>query len=48
MAEGIAFFALYKSGILMIPYKADDFSLFIGLPDEISKKLPGIVIQFRS
>ena len=36
--EGIAFYALYK---------ADDFCLFIVLPDEIYKKLPGIVIQFR-
>ena len=27
--------------------KADDFCLFIGQSDEISKKLPGIVIQFR-
>ena len=33
--EGIAFFALHKSRVLIIPYKADDFCLFIGLPDEI-------------
>ena len=33
--EGIAFYALYKSKVLIIPYKADDFCLLIGLPDEI-------------
>ena len=37
MVEGIAFFALHKSKVLIIPCKADDFCLFIGLPDEISK-----------
>ena len=35
MVEGIAFYALYKSGVLIIPYKPDDFCLFIQLPDEI-------------
>ena len=35
MVEGIAFYALYKSRVLIIPCKADDFCLFIGLPDEI-------------
>ena len=35
MVEGIAFYALYKSRVLIIPCKADDFYLFIGLPDEI-------------
>ena len=35
MVEGIAFYALYKSRELAIPFKADDFCLFIGLPDEI-------------
>ena len=35
MVEGIAFYALYKSTMLIIPGKADDFCLFIGLPDEI-------------
>ena len=35
MVEGIAFYALYKSRVLMISCKADDFCLFIGLPDEI-------------
>ena len=35
MVEGIAFYALYKSRVLVIPCKADDFCLFIGLPDEI-------------
>ena len=35
MMEGIAFYALYKSRVLIIPCKADDFCLFIGLPDEI-------------
>ena len=39
MVEGIAIYAQYKS----MPCKADDFCLFIGLPDEIS---PSIVIQF--
>ena len=47
MVEGIAFYALYKSRVLLIPFKADDFCLYIGLPDEILKKSPGIVIQFR-
>ena len=46
MVEGIAFNALYKSRVLKIPCKADDFCLFIGLPDEISKKSPAIVIEF--
>ena len=35
MVEGIAFYALYKSRMLVIPCKAGDFCLFIGLPDEI-------------
>ena len=35
MAEGITFYALYKPRVLIIPCKADDFCLFIGLPDEI-------------
>ena len=47
MVEGIAFYALYKSRILIIPSKADDFRLFIGLPEGIKKKFFGIVIQFR-
>ena len=34
MMEGIAFYALYKSRVLIIPCKADDFCLFIELPDE--------------
>ena len=46
MVEGIAFYALYKLRLLIIPCKADDYCLFIGLPDEIYKKAPGIVIQF--
>ena len=37
MIEGIAFYALYKSRVLIIPWKADDCYLFIGLPAEISK-----------
>ena len=48
MVEGITFYApLYKSRVLVILCKADDFCLFIRLPDEIYKKSPGIVIQFR-
>ena len=47
MVEGIAFCALYKTRVLIIPCKADDFYLFIELPDEIENKLPGIVSQFR-
>ena len=47
MVEGVAFYALYKSRVLIIHCKADDFCLFIGLPDEIEKKSPGIVIQFK-
>ena len=35
MVEGIAFYALHKSRVLIVPCKADDFCLFIGLPDEI-------------
>ena len=35
MLKGIAFYSLYKSRVLIIPCKADDFRLFIGLPDEI-------------
>ena len=38
MVEGIAFYALHKSRVLIIPCKADDFCLFIELPDEIYKK----------
>ena len=37
MVEDIAFCALYKSRVLIILYKADDFCLFIRLPDEIIK-----------
>ena len=46
MVKGIAFYALLKSRVLTIPCIAGDFCLFIGLPDEILKKSPGIVIQF--
>ena len=45
--ESIAFYALYKSRVLIIPYKADDSCLFIGLPDEIYKKAQSIVIQLQ-
>ena len=38
MAEGIAFYALNKSSVLIIPCEADDSCLFIALPDEIYKK----------
>ena len=37
MVEGIAFYALHKSRVLIIPGKADGFCLFIGLPEEIYK-----------
>ena len=43
MVEGIAFYALNKSRVLIILCKADDFCLFIKLPDEIKKMSPGIV-----
>ena len=46
MMEGIAFYALYKSKGLIILYNANDSYLFIGLPDEIFKEAPVIVIQF--
>ena len=46
MVEGIAFYALHKSRVLIIPCKLDDSCLFIELPDEIYKKASGIVIQF--
>ena len=35
MVKSIAFYALHKSRVLIIPCKADGFRLFIGLPDEI-------------
>ena len=35
MVEGITFYALCKSRVLILPCKADGFCLFIGLPDEI-------------
>ena len=47
MVESILFDTLYKSRVLIIPCKADDLCLFIELPDDIYKKSPGIVIQFR-
>ena len=34
MVEGIVFYALYKWKVLIVLCKADDFCLFIGLPDE--------------
>ena len=37
MVDCIAFYALYKSRMLIIPYKADDFCLFIGLSDQIQR-----------
>ena len=37
MVEGIVFYALYKSRVLIIPCKAEHFCLFIGLPNEIKK-----------
>ena len=46
MVEGIAFYVLYKSKVLIISCKVNAFCLFIRLPDEIYKKSPGIVIQF--
>ena len=42
MVKGIAFYALNKSRVLVIPCKADDFRLLKGLPDEILNR--GIVI----
>ena len=48
MVEDIALYALYESRVLIIRCKADDFCLFIGLPDEFYKKSPAIVIQFCS
>ena len=33
MVEDIAFYALYKSIVLILPYKADDSCLFIGLTE---------------
>ena len=39
MVEGIAFYTLYKLRLLIIPCKAYDFRLFIGLPDENLKKV---------
>ena len=35
MVEGIAFYVLYKSRLMLIPCKADDFGLFKELPNEI-------------
>ena len=45
MMEGIAFYVPHKSRVLIIPCKADDFCLFIELPDKIYKKASGFVIQ---
>ena len=47
MVDVVAFYARYKSRVLIIPSKADDFCLFIAVPDEIKKNLLGIIIQFR-
>ena len=48
MVEGIAFYAMYESRVLIIPCKANDLVYYyIGLPDESEEKSPGIVIQFR-
>ena len=47
MVEGIAFYALFESRVLIILCKADVFCLFIELPDEIKKRWTGIVIQFN-
>ena len=47
MVKGIAFYALYKLRVLIIPCKADDFRLFIELPDEIYKMATGSVIKYR-
>ena len=47
MVKGIAFYILYKSRVQIISCKTDDFYLFIGLPEEVLKMSPGIVIQFR-
>ena len=44
MVEGVAFYALHKSRVLIMPCKADDSCLFIELPDENYKNAPGIVI----
>ena len=46
MVEGIAFYALHKSRVVIIPCKADDFCLFIRLPDEIDKILKLIFSLF--
>ena len=43
MVEGIAFYALHKSRVLLC--KADDFCLFIELPDKIYKKVSGFIIS---
>ena len=47
MVEIIAFYALYKSRVLIIPCKADDSSLFIELLDEIYKKAPLSLSNFE-
>ena len=48
MVEDIPFYVLHKLRVLLIPCKADDFCLLLGLPDEIEKMSPDIVTQFRS
>ena len=45
MVEGIAFYAAYKSKVLIIPYKLYDFCLFIGLLCESKIKLPRKIPQ---
>ena len=41
MVEGIAFYSLYKSKVLIIQCKAYNFYLFTELPDKIKKKGAG-------
>ena len=37
MVDGITFYALYKSNVLIIPCKAEDFCLFIGYQMKFKK-----------
>ena len=48
MVEGIVFYVLYKSRVLLISRKAEDFCLFIGRTDEIKKNCyPNLKLIFH-
>ena len=46
MMEGIAFYVPHKSRVLIIPCKADDYCLFIELPDKRVDSHNSLLRQF--